>query len=117
MLRLCQRLLRRLYGRLRPDRMAAAAKPPVPGSAIGYPSHVSAETIDASAYRAALAALQFEQRELLELHQIHGLSFTEIAEANNISAADVEREIAGALTFLAIRLEAEVTGLPIPPSD
>lgn len=117
MLRLFQRLLRSLHGRMRSDRHAAAEEPSALRSAIGDPSYMFAGPIDASAYRAALAVLPSGQRELLELHQIHGLSFTEIAEANNISAADVERDIAGALSFLAIHLEAEVRGLPTPPSD
>lgn len=68
----------------------------------------SVQAIDATAYRMAIAALPPDRRAIFELHQLAGLPYTEIAERAGTSVADVEREIAAALTHLAIVLQDDL---------
>lgn len=68
----------------------------------------SIQAIDATAYRMAIAALPPDRRAIFELHQLAGLPYTEIAERAGISVADVEREIAAALTHLALALQGDL---------
>lgn len=110
MSRLFHKLLRFLHRRAPSDRMSAGGEASVLGSAGQTPAMVSERPLDAAAYRAALAALPVERRELLELHQIEGLSFIEIAERRGTTAAQVEGEIAAALGHLAISLEGDGRG-------
>ena len=114
---LFQQLLRFLRCRRRPARKIeafdASARDPVDPA----PTRARGRPVDAAAYRAALASLPAKRRELLQLHQIDGMSFIEIAEMMGISVAHVERDIAAALGHLAVRLEAEGDAPPGPPSD
>lgn len=77
------------------------------------PDHLPAEilsvqAIDATAYRMAIGALPPNRRAIFELHQLGGLPYTEIAERTGTSIADVEREIAAALTHLALALQGDL---------
>ena len=110
MSRLFPKLLRSLHRRFRRNRKTVAVETPVLGPLAQPPATEKGRPLDAAAYRAALAALPAERRELLELHQIHGLSFGEIAEGKGVAVADVEREIATALGHLALALEADDHG-------
>lgn len=107
MSRLFQKLLRFVHRCVRPYRNIAAGETRVRGSAARTAATASGGALDAAAYRAAVAELPVQERELLELHQIDGLSFIEIAEAKGIAADEVEREIAAALGYLVIRLERD----------
>ncbi|WP_225010191.1 sigma factor-like helix-turn-helix DNA-binding protein [Novosphingobium percolationis] len=69
---------------------------------------LSVPAIDAIAYRLAIASLPPERRAIFEMHQIGGLPYTEIAECTGISVADIEREIAAALTHLTMCLRGDL---------
>ncbi len=117
MRRLFQQILRFLRCRVRPGWKIEAYDASVRGFVDPAPTRAPGRPVDASAYRTALASLSAGRRELLQLHQIDGLSFIEIAEMKGTSAADVEREIGAALGQLAVCLEADVDAPPSPPSD
>ncbi|MFA6115447.1 MAG: sigma factor-like helix-turn-helix DNA-binding protein [Sphingomonas sp.] len=68
---------------------------------------LSVQAIDAAAYRLAVASLPPDRRAIFELHQIGGLPYTEVAERTGTSVADIEREIAAALTHLAMCLRGD----------
>lgn len=73
------------------------------------PAEISAvQAIDATAYRMAIASLPPDRRVIFELHQVCGLPYAVIAERTGTSVANVEREIAAALTHLATRLKGYV---------
>ncbi|OYW83958.1 MAG: hypothetical protein B7Z20_11760, partial [Sphingobium sp. 32-64-5] len=63
---------------------------------------LSVQAIDAAAYRLAIASLPLDRRAIFELHQLDGLPYTEIADRTGTSVADIEREIAAALTHLTM---------------
>lgn len=77
------------------------------------PDHLPAEissvqATDATTYRLAIASLPPDRRAIFELHQLGGLPYSEIAERIGTSVAHVEREIAAALSHLAIRLQDDL---------
>ncbi len=68
----------------------------------------SVHTIDATAYRLAIASLPPDRRAIFELHQVEDFPYIEIAERIGTSVAHVEQEIAAALTHLATRLRGDL---------
>lgn len=91
-------------------RVLPAARPAVLETS---PDHLPAEissvpVTDATTYRLAIALLPPNRRAIFELHQLGGLPYTEIAKRTGTSVADIEREIAAALTHLAIHLQDDL---------
>lgn len=101
-------LRQQLYDLLRRHRAEASPVPTHPGNDGGPAGDMLGQPIDATAYRSAVVSLPPDRRAIFELHQIEGLSFAEIAERTETSIAHVEREIAGALTYLTTRLHGDV---------